>query len=665
MTMTKTPLRCLALAALAVLLWTLPCACAQKGSMEDLFWRRAWAEMDAAYAAGARSAQDHALMANSYRLRDRWADVVAVLEAHSKGFPASIRPYADMTLILGYERVGRKNDALALAERLWKGAPQEIKYHVALAQHRLLKDGGDVKKIEAALVRMLQSAGTDDRKIYALSRLVALPGDRGAHAVQLLELQPSNKRAAEALAKRKELTTAQRVALGVYAHKVGDDKGAVARLAPVSIKGPGGRKAAYHRAWSLSRLKRNDEALAVWGSLALSGNGWAESSVRRIAALAKDKGMKAKCVAALDRIARERKGDVQARALLSLTSLLGKDQQERKDAIDAQILQSFPDTSYAFSVLWRRGWASLDKGDAAEAVRLWSRADAPGVGMYRRARILYWLAHAKRAAGQEEAADADLALLRRRYPLTIYGMLAKARIELVDGEDPSLALAPSELERWGFVHHARLRLMRPKASAKELYRALSLSRWLGLEESYSEARRLERLLTSKTRLYRADLEALWPRPFRAQVEQAAEAYGVEPALMWAIMKQESAFRPDAVSHAGASGLMQLMPGTAKGEAKRMGLEKWDIKDPNDNIRMGASHLAWLGRSFSRAEWIMAAYNAGAGNARKWMKDGGDRLALDRWIEAIRFDETCGYVQRVSANLEMYRLLYYRKGAGEK
>ena len=60
---------------------------------------------------------------------------------------------------------------------------------------------------------------------------------------------------------------------------------------------------------------------------------------------------------------------------------------------------------------------------------------------------------------------------------------------------------------------------------------------------------------------------------------------------------------------------------------------------------------------------MAAYNAGGGNARKWMKDGGDRLALDRWIEVIRFEETCGYVQRVSANLEIYRMLYGQ--AGEK
>ncbi|MBQ3625272.1 MAG: transglycosylase SLT domain-containing protein, partial [Synergistaceae bacterium] len=76
-----------------------------------------------------------------------------------------------------------------------------------------------------------------------------------------------------------------------------------------------------------------------------------------------------------------------------------------------------------------------------------------------------------------------------------------------------------------------------------------------------------------------------------------------------------------------------------------------------NIKIGTSHLNTLSKNFERKEWIMAAYNAGGGNARKWMKDGGDRLALDRWIEAIRFEETCGYVQRVSANLEIYRMLY--------
>ena len=186
---------------------------------------------------------------------------------------------------------------------------------------------------------------------------------------------------------------------------------------------------------------------------------------------------------------------------------------------------------------------------------------------------------------------------------------------------------------------------------------MKLARWLGLEDAYDQARRLTGLMTSGTTLYRSDLEALYPRPFRAQVEKACKTYGVEDHLVWAVMRQESAFKPRATSRAGASGLMQLMPGTAKGEAKRMGLKQYNIYDVTDNIAMGASHLAWLAKSFAREDWIMAAYNAGSGNARKWLKDGRDSLEPDRWIEEVRFGETCDYVQKVSGNLAVYRMLY--------
>jgi soluble lytic murein transglycosylase len=148
----------------------------------------------------------------------------------------------------------------------------------------------------------------------------------------------------------------------------------------------------------------------------------------------------------------------------------------------------------------------------------------------------------------------------------------------------------------------------------------------------------------------------------AQVAAACKKYGVEDNFVWAIMRQESAFRPDAVSHAGASGLMQLMPGTAKDEAKRIGLQKYDICDVTDNVNMGTAHLERLGRSFARVDWIMAAYNAGAGNARKWLADGKQDLTPDLWIEQVRFDETCDYVRKVSGNLEVYRMLYGAKKA---
>ena len=374
--------------------------------MYDLFWKRSWAAMEEQYKKGGQNPRDHVLMANAYRLQEKWPQAVAILEAHAGKFPAGIRPYADMTLLLGYEKAGRKKEALDLAERLWKSAPQDLKYYVALAQYRISPG-------EGPLNRMLQTAGTQDRRIYALSKLVALPGNRTDAALKLLELQPSNKGAAAVLAKQKNLSNTARLALGVYAHLAGDNKRAVELLSPIATGAAGGRKAAYYRAWSLSRLKQNQEALNLWGTLALTGNAWGESSVRRIAALAKDKGMMASCLTVLDRVARERKGNVQARAMLSLVGLLGKEQQKYKDALGNKILQSFPNTTYAFNILWSRGWKNLDAGNAAEAVRLWKLADAPGVSSQRRARILYWLSHAQRAAGRKAEADKTLALLAK------------------------------------------------------------------------------------------------------------------------------------------------------------------------------------------------------------------------------------------------------------
>ena len=167
-------------------------------------------------------------------------------------------------------------------------------------------------------------------------------------------------------------------------------------------------------------------------------------------------------------------------------------------------------------------------------------------------------------------------------------------------------------------------------------------------------------MTSRTTLYRQDLEALYPRPYKAVVDSAAKQYGTDPNFVWAIMRQESAFKPDARSYVGAAGLMQFMPATAREEARRAGLSHYDLYNPSDSIRLGASHLATLAKSFGRPEYVMAAYNAGGGNTRKWLRDGGDRLDLAHWIECIPFTETSGYVQRVSANLEIYRRLYNAK-----
>ena len=624
-------------------------------SLQDLFWRRAWPEMELQFKSiKKKTTRDYSLMANAYRFQEKWAEAVSILEAQSKNFPASVRPYADMTLLLGYENLHQTHRALTLAESLYKSAPADLKYYVALAQYRINDSQGSPSASLTALNRMLQNAGTDERKIYTLTRLVQHPADRevNSHALQLLELQAGSKEAAAVLARVKNPNNNIRVALGVHYHTVGENRAALDILT-----GATGRKAQYYRAWANSRLKNNNDALNLWGALAVSGNSYASSSVTRIANLAKDNGMHDSCMRVLDRIARERRGNVQARALQSLVNLTGKSNTARRDALEAQILKSFPGTTFAFNTLWARAWRNLDARNYAEAVKLFKQCDAPGVNQYRRARILYWLAHAQAMAGQNQQAANTLALLKRKYPLTIYAFLTGQKLNIVNGTNPNLTLKQTELEQWGFVYHAYLKLSRPKASTRELYRALHLSRWLGLEESYSEARRLETLMTSSTTMYRQDLEALYPRPFKAIVDAACKQYGTETNFVWAIMRQESAFNVNARSWVGAAGLMQLMPATAKEEAKRAGIAHYDLYNANDSIRLGASHLATLKKGLGREEYVMAAYNAGSGNARKWLKSVGANADLARWIEAVKFSETNGYVQRVSANLEVYRLLY--------
>lgn len=620
-------------------------------SLRDLFWRKAWTDMEVRYKTlKKKTAGDYSLMANAYRFQERWQDAVNILEEHSQEFPENIKPYADMTLILGYEKTNQRSKALTLAESLYSTAPKDLKYYIAFAQYRLYNANKDSAGMIKALNLMLSDASTDEQRVSTLKLLLPLTSD-SKHALQLLEIDPDNKEAASILSHGK-LNAQSILALGIHYFNTGNNSSAVEYLNRSQ-----GRKAQYYRAWANEKLKRHDTALNLWGSLAISGNDYAGSSVTRIARMTRDKNMRAKCINALERVTRERRGNVQARALQALISLSGKGESDRKLELERQLIMNHPETTYAFNILWSKAWNEMSRGNYAEAVKLLRQADAPGVFAYRRARILYWLAHSLNNSGQKEEAERTLAILRRKYSLTIYGLLSEPSIRIINGTNPNLTLRPTELEQWGFIYHAYMKLSRPKANAREIYRAVILSKWLGLESNYTEAKQIENLMTWNSTHYRSDLEALYPRAYKNAVDDAAKRYRVENNFIWAIMRQESAFNPNAKSHAGAAGLMQLMPGTAKDESKRAGLSSYSLYNPADNIKLGTSHLSWLSRNFAKKEYIMAAYNAGSGNARKWLKNGGERLDLARWIERIPFEETSGYVQRVSGNLEVYRMLY--------
>jgi soluble lytic murein transglycosylase len=146
-------------------------------------------------------------------------------------------------------------------------------------------------------------------------------------------------------------------------------------------------------------------------------------------------------------------------------------------------------------------------------------------------------------------------------------------------------------------------------------------------------------------------ERLWyPLEYRQIVRGHARNYDLDPALLAAVIYQESKFKADAKSSSGAIGLMQLLPDTAKGIALHTGgsrFEVSDLYDPEINVRYGAWYLRHLLRKYHDERTALAAYNAGQDNVDRWLAAGGE----------IAFAETRHYVDRVEDLKGIYRRAY--------
>ncbi|MCL1877756.1 MAG: lytic transglycosylase domain-containing protein, partial [Defluviitaleaceae bacterium] len=137
---------------------------------------------------------------------------------------------------------------------------------------------------------------------------------------------------------------------------------------------------------------------------------------------------------------------------------------------------------------------------------------------------------------------------------------------------------------------------------------------------------------------------------------------LEPSLILAVIMAESSFRENAQSHAGAQGLMQLMPATAEDIASQMGLDfnQNDVWMPEINIAMGSFYLNRLYSQFGCIEVALAAYNAGQGNVNNWLAN--PELSHDgETLDAIPFRETANYVQRVRQAQRIYEIILRVRG----
>ena len=155
-------------------------------------------------------------------------------------------------------------------------------------------------------------------------------------------------------------------------------------------------------------------------------------------------------------------------------------------------------------------------------------------------------------------------------------------------------------------------------------------------------------------------QGLFPRPYWDSLRRYADENGLDPYLVSALIRQESEFNPSAVSHSNALGLMQLLPGTGKGEAKQVGLKGYNqdsLFDPNVNIELGTHYFRKMVDHFNgQVEYALAAYNAGDNQVEEW-RNAGNYRDMAEFVESIPFTETREYVQAIVRNAEVYKRVY--------
>jgi len=364
-------------------------------------------------------------------------------------------------------------------------------------------------------------------------------------------------------------------------------------------------------------------------------------------------------------------------------------------------LDLFPDGKNSQAATWRVAWTAYleRKPEAADMLEAFVRR-FPTSSYVQDA--LYWLGRAYERSGNTALARGFYRAGATRFPLTYFGAKAAARL-LPEPEGigdaplnpaeflsvippaPPLPQVDQPLTAKAQEREARARALSDiafDASAELEYRAAYAAtrapRLLinaagaaiaaghyavgitAMRQAFPqlEARRVPEIPNEAWR-------TAFPLPYESSLRSAAAGSHVDPMFMAGLVRQESAFESNAISHAGAMGLMQVMPSTASKLARQLKIRyaRASLTDPGYNLRLGARYLADLIQVFGTPEAALAAYNAGEDRVVQWTA-GQNYLETAEFVESIPFTETREYVQIVIRNADVYRQVYGPAGTAE-
>ena len=335
---------------------------------------------------------------------------------------------------------------------------------------------------------------------------------------------------------------------------------------------------------------------------------------------------------------------------------------------------------------YERGLCALETDQPLSAAPTFARLGALAKDRRNRVRLRYLEALSLALGNQKEKAITVFSEVARNEPLSFFGLAARGRLGIVGAPQPpliaesaapgtphaplALSLPPDVgvLSRVGLARDAERLLTQQESSFSRQYAPRSSEALCEAYGMLGVAQRRYRLAQDVVRADALDIapsaantwawDCIYPTPYQDLVQAAAARETLSPALIFAVMRQESVFDPNAGSPAGACGLLQLIAPTARRVAEQLHepFSEAALLSPDSNVRYGAHYLGQLSGYFDgNLALVAAAYNAGPEAVFRWLS-APEKIGIDAFVARIPFDETRTYVERVLGNLARYQYL---------
>lgn len=390
------------------------------------------------------------------------------------------------------------------------------------------------------------------------------------------------------------------------------------------------------------------------------------------------------------------------KALLRFAHIL-EDRNELDEAgrLYQQVAERFPDHDDAVFSFWQTAWLQYRLGRYSLAASIWRLFIKQFPHNAWRPQVLYWLGRVAQHRDYLSNAQALYQRVAMDHPFHYYSLQAREQLRQLSVPPPPITVPngnatwpwedgppvslPSSVTRQvtpeqfhliraqEFQHlqmHRNaqaeidaLAALLPQSQANDYFLATLFAQ---INHHLAAFRRLNQLISTLTPvqirgLPRAFWTLLYPKTFWDHITPHATRHGLSPYLVLSLIRQESAFNPRAFSPAGARGLMQIIPSTARIVARQTRVQRFNLHmlfEPQANIQLGTHYFSHQLQQFDRnLVFALAAYNAGPHRVAEWRQRWPD-LPMDEFIEQIPFKETRLYVKLILRNLLIYEHLYH-------